>query len=510
MRIRRLLSLALASTLATATFAETDAPLSAIDWLSDSVDDSPQRPTPESAPATAVPNDIRVVPLDAPVADRVGLIGAEALSVPVDLWGQSSARDLARELGLLQFGADTPPVIEGFVASVLQAGLEPPVDAAVDDQFFLARVDRLLELGHLDAAEALLTMAGLEDAQRFRRAFDIGLLKGTETETCRLVEETPELSPTYPTRIFCLARLGQFDVAALTLGNAKTLGILSEEEDALLLRFLDPELFDEGTLPPAPRVPTPLEYRLFEAVGERLPTDQLPVAFAVADLTPTVGWKTRLRAAERLAATGALGFQDLLAVFSEREAAASGGVWERVRAVQDLAEAQRRNDGRALAEALPLAWAAAGEAGYRAALADWIAPSLGRLSDRDGGAHLAFEIALLAEAEEEVRRFAGPSAEDQFLLALSRKASAPPPIGFPLARAVARGLAAPQTNETFETLLGEGRTGEVVFRALAGLADGAGGNPDMTAHSLAALRRAGLDDLAHQIAVELILLEGSA
>ena len=385
MRTRRLAFLALACGVASASFAQGDAPLSAIDWLSDSVDDNPPQTAPVNAPAATVPNDIRVVPLDKPVADQVGLIEAAALAVPVDLWGQSSARDLARELGYLQFGAETPPAIRAFVVDLLQAQLAPPVDAAVDDQFFLARIDRLLELGHLDAAEKLLRMAGLEDPQRFRRAFDIGLLKGTETETCRMAEETPDLSPTYPARIFCLARLGNFDVAALTLGNAETLGILSDDEDALLLRFLDPELFDEGTLPAQPRLPTPLEYRLFEAVGERIATDQLPVAFAVADLTPTVGWKARLRAAERLAATGALPFEDLLRVFSEREPAASGGIWERVRAVMALADTKRQGDGRAYAEALPTAWAAAREGGYHLALANWAAPSLELLADPGQG-----------------------------------------------------------------------------------------------------------------------------
>ncbi len=73
----------------------------------------------------------------------------------------------------------------------------------------------------------------LDDAEVFRRRFDAALLLGTEDQACRTLLNTPELAPTYPTRIFCLAREGDWDTAAVTLETARALGVISDADDAL-------------------------------------------------------------------------------------------------------------------------------------------------------------------------------------------------------------------------------------------------------------------------------------
>ncbi len=486
-------------------------PLSAIDWLSNSVEDQAVPTVPDAEdPVASVPETVRVLPLDAPVIDEAGLGEASAFDLPRDIWGKSSAGDLARELSRLKLGPDTPASISGFLSTLLQVRLDPPIDAAVDDRLFYARVDRLLEMGQLDSAETLIEAAGSNAPQLFRRRFDISLLTGTETAACREIEATPDLSPTYPARIFCLARLGQFDVAALTLGNAETLGILSPEEDKLLLFFLDPELFEGDPLPPPPTVPTPLQFRLYEAVGERISTKGLPLPFAHADMSPDVGWKTRLSAAERLAAAGAMPFERLLEVYRERSASASGGVWERVSSVQALARSVEDFDETGIVEALPAAWAAADQAGFEAAFSEWVIPALLRLEDPGRASHLAFELALLAGHREAAERFAGASREDRFLMSLVTGRIGAEPAGDAFGRSIVRGLSSIHAGSAFEALIEDERSGEVLFRALDQLAEGAGGNPDTTAHALAALRKIGLTRLARQIAVELVLAEGRA
>lgn len=494
-----------------AALAETLAPLSAIEWLSNSVtEEAATPPATDSLQGASPPADVRVMPLDAPTIDATGVIDPSVLAVPADLWGRSSAGDLSDALRRVTLGEEALPATARFLVDLLQTRLDPPIDAAVTDEFFFARVDRLLEKGHLGAASALLSASGVTDPASFRRRFDIALLTETETQACREIEETPELSPTYPARIFCLARLGQFDVAALTLGNAETLGILSEREDALLLHFLDPELFEGEPIPQPPAVPTPLLFRLYEAVGERIATEGLPVPFAFADLSDTVGWKARLGAAERLAVTGAIPFERLMTVYLERAPSASGGVWERVRAFQALATALDRDDEAALIEALPDTWIAARQSGYQAALAIWIAPRLSELGGLGRATHLGFEIALLAGDAETARRFSDGSREDRFLLSIADGNAGREPAGDVLGRAVLQGLSAVNAGAAFEALLADERKGEALFRALGQLAEGANGNPDTTAQSLAALRRLGLESLARQIAVELVLKEGAA
>lgn len=467
-------------------------------------------PAEPQAPAASLPPAITVAPLDAPVPDRAGLIDASRLGIEPGLWGRSSASDLAGAIASLPDVRSAPPSLRRFLHDLLVVRLDPPLDAGEDDSLYLARIDRLLDMGQLASANGLIDAAGSSESQRFRRAFDIALLTGDETEACKTIEVTPEISPTYPTRIFCLARLGQWDVAALTLGNAEALGILSTEEDNLLLHFLDPDLFESEPLPAPPRLPSPLVFRLYEAVGERLSTEQLPVAFAVADLTDTVGWRARLRAAERLAAVGAIPFERLLSVYTERDPAASGGIWDRVEAVQQLLRAVETDDAALFTEALPVAWKAAGESGFEASFARWISP---KLQDRrlDGqAAHVAFEIALLTGRADLAGQFAARTPEDRFLLTIARGERAEAPNGDPLGRAVLRGLSALGPGARYEALITDGRKGEALLSALAVLMDGAAGNPDRAANALALLRTLGLESLARQTAVELLLREGAA
>ena len=153
-------------------------PLSAIDWLSDSIA-LPADPIPETSepsPSTIAP-EVLVAPLDAPVPDRAGLIDARRLGLPADLWGGSTAADLARLITL------TPeietPTLRLLFRDLLLARLDPPVDAIADDSLFLARIDKLLSMAELGLAEDLIAEAGAPQPDWFRRTFDIALLQGT-------------------------------------------------------------------------------------------------------------------------------------------------------------------------------------------------------------------------------------------------------------------------------------------------------------------------------------------
>lgn len=485
-------------------------PLSAIDWLSNSIAVPDETPEPAVAQPVKPPPKISVSPLDQPLPDRAGLMDARDLGVPANLWGRSAASELAAIIARLPDPKDAPPTLRVFLHDLMVARLDPPVDAASDQSLYLARIDKLLAMGHLGAANELIKAAGAPEPQRFRRAFDIALLTGTESEACKVIEESPEISPTYPARVFCLARNGKWDVAALTLGNAEALGILTPEEDKLLLYFLDAELFENETVPRPPRVPSPLVFRLYEAIGERIPTEQLPVAFAAADITNTVGWQARLRAVERLAAAGAVTTNRLLQVYSEREPAASGGVWDRVAAVRAAADALQSADEAKVTQTLPVAWGAAKQAGYDAGFAYWAADQLDGIALKGAARHVAFEIALLAWDADLAAQFVGPSIEDQFLLALASDDGGAQPGNDPLSRAVLRGLGALAPNQRYQSLLDDARAGEALFQAYAMLSEGAAGNPAGVADALALLRSLGLEKLARQVAVELVLKEGAA
>ena len=482
-------------------------PLSAIDWLSDSVQPAPAPEAPAEPPRTAaaVPS-VQVAPLDVPVPDRFGLIDARELGLPAGLWGSSVAADLATMVAALP--ETRLPALRQLIKDLMLARLDPPVDAMSDDSLYLARLDKLLALGQLDAAQGLIAAAGAPEPRRFRRHFDIALLQGTENAACRVIETTPDISPTFPARIFCLARTGEWEVAALTLGTAEALGMLTPEEDALLLHFLDPELFEGEPLPPLPETVSPLMFRLYEAVGERPATEALPVAFAVADLSRNMGWKARLQAAERLAAAGALPGRDLVEIMRERAPAASGGVWDRVAAVQAMAAAIDTGDQSAFLEALPEVWRLAERAGYAGALAPWIARSLADIPDDRSAPHAAMEIALMAGRDDLARRFATSGAEDRTLIAAASGRPQDMAGTTPLVQAIRRALSGLPPSESYRLELDEGRGGEALLRAIAALAPGAEADPNAVGDALSVLGRLGMDRAARQIAVD-ILIEAS-
>ncbi len=351
--------------------ASAEEPLSAIDWLSDSITDPVVAEPPV---ARTVPSDtITTTTLDGPQPDAVGLLPSAVTGFPPDLWGPGNPDEIARMIRAET--VDTLPSAQALLRMILLAEANPPVGAATRGELLEARIDKLLDLGLVEEASALLERSGATTPELFRRAFDVSLLLGKEDGACEQMRDRPDVAPTFPARIFCLARNGDWPAAALTLGTTRALGQITPEEEALLSRFLDPDLYEgEGQLPPPAR-PTPLVFRMHEAVGEPLPSSVLPRAFAHADLRSTSGWKAQLEAAERLVRTGALDPNRLFGLYTERRPAASGGVWERAKAIQALDRAITGGETTAIAAALAPAWDEMAEAGLTPALAAKAAPA---------------------------------------------------------------------------------------------------------------------------------------
>ncbi len=497
-----------AAALLWATGAAAQEPLSAIDWLSDSVAAPPTVAAPGGgAPVSdgAMPGDVSVAPLGRATPDAVGLLPPSVTGLPPDLWGTSLSGDIARRLRSEH--ADMPPALRRLLYTILLAELDPPVDAGPEPRLFLARVDALLELGALDQAWELLQRAGARHPEIFRRIFDTALLLRVEDEACTILRATPQLSPTFPARIFCLARGGDWEAAALTLGIARALGYIDPEDDALLSRFLDPVLFEGDMWVPPPENPTPLEFRMLEAIGEPLPTAGLPRAYAHADLQSNSGWKTQIEAAERLTRTGALDPNRLLGLYTERKPAASGGLWERVHAVQALDAAIRAGDPGAVVEALPEAWAQMSRAGLEPAFAALYAEPLSALRLPPRLAGLVFTIGLLSDGYEQFARdFPAESETEQLLMALARGAPGDFRAADPLHAAIQEGFRRDSIPVRLQSLMAENRLGEAILRAMELFVSGARGDLDELTDALAFLRAVGLEETARRAAIELIIL----
>ena len=369
-----------------------------------------------------------------------------------------------------------------------------------------------MQLGAADPAQSLVQLAGPTDSQaRFQRWFDATLLTGDEDRSCTALIAQPHLSRDYAAQIFCKARRGDWPSAALTLEAAHALKILPQDELDVLDRFLSPELYEDAAYLPQPEDPTPLSFRLFEAIGERLPSAPLPRAFANADLRDVAGWKAQIEAAERLTRIGALTPNQLLGLYTERDPAASGAVWDRVAAIQQFESALDSGNAEAIGKTLPRAWDQMRSVGLEVPFAELFADRLANVTlPVPATDNLRWRILMLSEQYERAALTTpDKSTEAQFLVALAQGDPGRAVSPSPLADAVAQGFewAAPVPSD-IDALLEQGQLGEAILEAMQLFTHGARGNlVDLTA-AIAAFRRVGLEDTARRAALNLLILQG--
>lgn len=484
--------------------AATAKPLSAINWLSRSVEKSAAGPAarPLSQPA---PIDISV--LGATGLDAVGLLPGKVTGLPKDLWQASHSADLAQ---LLKSEPDhLLPALQELLYTLVLAEANPPGDAGAAGEFLIARVDRLLDYGAIEQAQALLQQTGIHQPALFRRWFDVELLLGQEQGACEAMIHTPEIAPTLPARIFCLARTGDWSAAEITLTGADALGLIKPEDSAVLTRFLNTASADQHLKPlPPPSRPSPLLWRMMEAVGQPIPTNTLPVAFAHADLRSNIGWKAQVVAAERLARNGAIPPNQLIGIYTQGKPSASGEPWDRVAAVQKLDAAVKAKDAAAVSRTLGPAWKALDKAGLAVPLAGLYGKKLAQMHLAGQPGALAFRIGLLspdARAIAGARIAANPT--ESFLIGLARGHldGLTPPDG--MGRAVAAAFApGADPGANLDALLAQKKTGEAILRAIARIADGSSGDLRGVTAGLALLRKAGLQTAARHTALQLMLI----
>ena len=487
-------------------------PLSAIDWLSNPVPVT-SRTVPQSEqigvepPVTesALVPGVTVTPLEDAGRDAVGLLPASVTGLPPTLWQASRSGDLVVALS----GQDVLglPAMQSLLYTLLLAEADPPGDAGPGHRMLKARVAKLMELGAVEPALALMQRAGAENAQLFPLWFDLTLLSGTEEDACKALNTKPHLTNHTASRIFCTARGGDWNAAALMLDSARALSLMTPVEDHLVAAFIDPELVEEGMhLAPPARV-SALVFRLYEAAGTPLPTASLPRAFAMADLRDTAGWKAELEAAERLSRTGALSENRLFDIYADRHPAASGGIWDRVEAVQRFDTAMQSGDPGAVAKTLPAAWSAMQATHLEVPFARYYATGLARLPLSGKASSLGLAVGLLSPDYEAIANRSEPSdAEERFLVALAKGMPQTAVTQDPLAKAIALAFSDNSLPAQLDFLLQEGKLGEAILKSMQIFSSGVEGNISDIQTALQGFRALGLEDTARRAGLQLMLL----
>lgn len=492
---------------------QSSGPMSAIDWLSDTVTDpapmteTPAQRGPEPEVSGAAIEAVTVQSLDEVRADGIGLLSTATTGLPKNLWGASKSETIVRRI--TDERADMLPALHELLVKVLLADLDPPSgDEGRGEAVFLARVDKLVEMGALDQAYALLDRAGPLSPEIMRRWFDVALLIEQENAVCDVMARHADLTPTYAARVFCLARAERWEDAVLMLNNARALGLISDGEDALLARFLDPDLFEGEPPLPAPDQMTPLDFRLLEAIGEPVSTVNLPLAYAQSDLRMSTGWKAQLAAGERLARTGAVSDNQLLGLYTERRASASGGVWERVKAVQTLEDAMGDGSSRTLGRAVVTLWDELSAAEVEVPISRIHGANLARRGLSGKAGDIAYRMGLLTEDYERIGRDHIPRGKDNgFLASLATGAPDESLASSEAERAVVDGFAMAGAPDRLAAMVAGNKLGEALLRALTLFNDGARGDLDQVSDAIGLLRAVGLEDIARRASLEFLILD---
>lgn len=520
-------TLALFGMLAATTPLGAAEPRSAIPWLSESIEidkgsvfSGPETLPPARVnPAAGEDAEIVVTPLGAVSRDAVGLLPPERTGFSPTLWGPTRA-ERVRNL-LLSQPMNGVPETRALFARLLLAEAVPPLGPLANSALLIARVDLLLEMGALEEVETMLGRAGPDTPELFRRWFDAGLLLERAEAPCAALRDNPQLSPTLPARVFCLARSGDWSAAEITLTLGEDVGSIAPEQERLLARFLDPEIFEGEPPPPVPEPLTGLDFLMREAVGLPRPPGTLPLAFLHGDVGERAPMRARINAAERLVPAGAVPPSALFAAYRAGEPAASGGVWDRAAAVQalDAQLAQTEVDPERLGRSLRAADSAMQARGLRSAFAQEYAGALAGLEkaaiEASDTQRVLVELLLLGGRTAAARRTAGtdPDPETRWLLALAdRTAPAPPTTkAGDRMRAALSGLRGGAPDGPRQTRLAEaideGRQGEAILMALDLLSAGTAIDPPALRDALFALVRAGQETSARRIALQTMLLQ---
>ncbi len=491
------------------------APLSAIGWL----DQALAAPVPDPVMPSPLPQDgaqdgpavdfepIASAPLDGAGLAATGLFTAERIGLPRNFWGEATLDQITEAIAALP--QDTLPSANRLMLRVLIAEFAAPWGMSTADQarLLLARVDALIRLGALEQAGQLIDAAPEQTAALAARAFDIALLLGEEDRACDQMSGRITLDQGQAARIFCMARGGDWPAAHSALQIARNLGSLDADKAAVLERFLEEEE-GENLLPPPQRT-TPLTWRIMEALGDPVTTATLPVAYAHADLRGTSGWRAQLDAAERLTRAGVMQPNRLLGLYTQRRPAASGGMWERVRAIQSLDQAIAARDNARLGTVLDQAWALFASAELEQALAEMTADTLASLQLDGNGTDVLWKLLLLArDHAERATELAPDSPTARFVMALAAGDPLPSGSGNGMAEAIALGFD-PQEDlpAALRADIDAGAPGLVLLEALRQIADASMGDLQAATRGLHRLRAIGLEETARQIGVELMLLE---
>ena len=247
----------------TELLAQVNAPISAIDWLSQPglAPLSEDNLIKNDPPIGAILDEVTVIELDSSGNKSYGLIPAKISGIPQNFWTDIDPNTLKQIIGSL--AKSGLPATNDLLLRALLA------ETIGGEAVLSARVQALIDRGAVHAAYSLLGQSPINNLESFSLLSEASLLTDNVEQMCRQLNSARHLSNDEGLQVYCHARAGSWDTAVLNYFTLKTLGAFTPTISALLSADLDPELASHLVLFPVDAAKlTALEFKLRASVGQ--------------------------------------------------------------------------------------------------------------------------------------------------------------------------------------------------------------------------------------------------
>jgi hypothetical protein len=326
---------------------QAEEPLSAIEWLDNSdnklsdevtavktINEEEQVETPSQKIIA-----IEKTKLDPINLNGIGIIPSYVANLKKSLWINSDETILSKKIEKLD--SSKLSKARTLFKRLLIVETDPPkLDTSKKNKnsiFLLSRIDKLITLGALDEAEALLAKIKPVDKSIFLRLKEVALLTGRINNLCKVIASKPKITEDIPIRIICFSRLGDWNTAAIVLSSASSLQMISPAQEELLMFYLDPDLMEDTVLKNSNINLNPTSFYIGELNGVKSKIDSLPPPYLYNDVNKRhAPLRRKVTAAEKLVHSKGINGSRLFSIYRNNSAAGSGGVWERMVSIQNL------------------------------------------------------------------------------------------------------------------------------------------------------------------------------
>ena len=286
----------------------------------------PGQPAPAAPQDAESPSDIQVKDLGSVDPGAVGTLDAGSGGFRADMWSGTPRSTIQRLIGSVP-GEIRSPVMRSLAERLmLTAAALPPADggAAGDDakrSILSLRVERLQEMGLVDAAKALIEAAPTRtgDPDLVRLYVENLLLANDLGGACTVAKrDAGKLVSHFWQRIgvFCLLLAGDNDGAQL---GANVLAENAEFDDKPFLALVDMMVQNRPAPLESLPSPSPLHLAMLRSINAPLPADVVekapPPILRAIGISPNADLDLRLRAAERAAFAGAIAVSRLAQIY---------------------------------------------------------------------------------------------------------------------------------------------------------------------------------------------------